>query len=109
MFWRRSAWEKVGGLDESFHFALDWDLILRFQEAGLRFVRLPRFLGAFRVTEVQKTSRLVETVGNREMTRLRKRVLGREPSKREIRRVLRPYLWRHFVCDAMYSLGVARY
>ncbi len=110
MFWRRSAWERVGGqLDESFHFALDWDLILRFRAAGLRFVRLPRFLGAFRVTEQQKTSQLVQTVGLREMARLRKRVLGREPSAREIRRVVRPYLRRHMLCETLYTLGLARY
>src|SRR5439155_11875113 len=34
MFWRRRAWERVGArLDETFHFALDWDLILRFRQA----------------------------------------------------------------------------
>ena len=110
MFWRRSAWDRVGGgLDESFHFALDWDLILRFRAAGLQFVRLPRFLGAFRVTEQQKTSQLVETVGIREMARLRRRVLGREPTAREIRRVVRPYLRRHMMCETLYQLGLARY
>ncbi len=110
MFWRRSAWDRAGGgLDESFHFALDWDLILRFRAAGLRFVRLPRFLGAFRVTEQQKTSQLVETVGFREMARLRRRVLGHEPTPREIRRVVRPYLRRHMMCETLYQLGLARY
>ena len=48
LFWRRSIWEKAGGyVDESFHFALDWELLLRFREAGAKFVRLPRFLAAF--------------------------------------------------------------
>src|SRR5262249_23541680 len=57
LFWRRRIWERVGGtLDASFQFAMDWDLILRFREAGARFVRLPRFLGAFRVHARQKTS-----------------------------------------------------
>ena len=49
--------EAIGGeLDESFQFALDWDLLLRFRAAGARIVRLPRFLGAFRVHDDQKTS-----------------------------------------------------
>ena len=49
LFWRRSIWEKVGGrLDESYRFALDWALIMRFRMAGARFKRLPRFLAAFR-------------------------------------------------------------
>ena len=35
MFWRRSLWDAVGGkLDESLHFAIDWDLLLRFQKRG---------------------------------------------------------------------------
>ena len=42
-------------MDESFKFAMDWDLILRFRDAGATFMRLPRFLGAFRVTDEQKT------------------------------------------------------
>src|SRR5262249_1995819 len=32
VFWRRRVWERVGGaMDESFQFALDWDLLLRFR------------------------------------------------------------------------------
>ena len=110
MFWRRSAWEKVGSkLNESFRFAMDWDLILRFREAGCQFRRLPRFLGAFRVCEQQKTKCLIETVGRLEMKRLRRQHVGHIPTHREIRRAMRPYLVRHWVLDKLYSLGVARY
>ena len=110
LFWRRRAWEKVGGrLDESFHFALDWDLILRFRSAGMRFVRLPRFLGAFRITDEQKTTQLIQTVGAGEMTRLRRRELGHDPTRREIREALRRYKWRHWWCDTLYSLGARSY
>jgi len=110
MFWRRRAWEAIGeGLDESFQFALDWDLILRFRDAGMRFERLPRFLGAFRVTETQKTSALIRTVGEREMRKLRQRVFGRNPSRREIRRQVKPYLRRQWFYDLCYKLGLAQY
>src|SRR6202162_2378644 len=31
LFWRRRIWDKVGGrVDESFRFAMDWDLLVRF-------------------------------------------------------------------------------
>jgi hypothetical protein len=40
LFWRRRIWDKIGGaFDESFDFALDWDLLLRFRDVGARLVR----------------------------------------------------------------------
>ncbi|MSU22441.1 MAG: glycosyltransferase [Opitutus sp.] len=76
LFWRKRAWDRVGGLDPSFQFALDWDLIVRFQQAGLRLVRLPYFLGAFRVHAAQKTSQQIHTLGHEEMTRIRAALHG---------------------------------
>ena len=65
LFWRRRIWDKAGGkIDEAFQFALDWDMLLRFREAGAKFVRLPRFLGAFRVHACQKTSADIADTGD---------------------------------------------
>jgi len=84
LFWRREIWDKVGAqLDESFKYAMDWDLLLRFQEAGAKMVRLSRFLGAFCVHEQQKTT-AHETVGQHEMVHLRRRYHGRPVSKFEV-------------------------
>ncbi|MEZ6067353.1 MAG: glycosyltransferase [Planctomycetaceae bacterium] len=110
MFWRRRIWDQVGGgLDEAFHFAMDWDLILRFREAGARFARLPRFLGAFRISDDNKTSTQLETIGRRDIEILRKRVLGHLPSDREIKRKTRGYMQRHWLWDKLYLAGVLRY
>ncbi|HEX5102504.1 MAG TPA: glycosyltransferase [Pirellulaceae bacterium] len=110
MFWRRSAWERVGArLDETFQFAMDWDLILRFRAAGLKFVRLPRFIGAFRISDSQKTQSLLATVGRLEFDKCRERALGRVPSEREVRRAIRPYLRRHWWFDKLYLAGLIRY
>lgn len=111
MFWRRSIWEKVGGqVDESFRFAMDWDLILRFRAAGARFARLPRFLGAFRIHTAQKTSAEIASIGVQEMTRLRERMLGRVPQDAEVWSAVQPYLRRHVMTDLVWrvrrSLGV---
>jgi GT2 family glycosyltransferase len=76
LFWRKRAWDRVGGLDPTFQFALDWDLIVRFQQAGMKLVRLPWFLGAFRVHAAQKTSQQIHTLGHEEMTRIRASVHG---------------------------------
>jgi ADP-heptose:LPS heptosyltransferase/GT2 family glycosyltransferase len=76
LFWRKRAWDLAGGIDPSFHFALDWDLLARFQQAGCHIVRVPYFLGAFRVHAEQKTSQAIHTTGADEMRRIRTRFHG---------------------------------
>ena len=84
LFWRKRIWDRVGGIDRSFHFALDWDLLIRFSDAGARFVRLPWFLGLFRLHAHQKSQALLQEVGIPEMDRLRERSLGRTPTRAEL-------------------------
>lgn len=109
LFWRRPAWEKVGGaLDTGFHFALDWDLLLRFQAAGLAIVRVPRFLGAFRVHPAQKTAAWSD-VGRDEVARLRERTLGFAPTPGQVHREVRGYLLRHLALHGLYRAGLVRY
>jgi hypothetical protein len=76
-FWRSSFWEKVGGLDPEFRFAMDWDFILRLQNAGANIVHVPYFLGCFRVHSLQKTSAQMECLGAEEMAVVRWREHGR--------------------------------
>jgi ADP-heptose:LPS heptosyltransferase/GT2 family glycosyltransferase len=76
LFWRKRAWDLAGGIDPTFQFALDWDLLARFQQAGCRIVRLPYFLGCFRVHAQQKTSQVIHTTGADEMARIRLRFHG---------------------------------
>jgi GT2 family glycosyltransferase len=110
LFWRRRIWEKVGArFDTDFSFALDWDLLLRFRDAGARFERVPRFLGAFRVHLRQKTSANMQSAGRPEMNRLRTRCHGRPVSDAEAARHVRPYLMKHLVCHKLYRLGLLRY
>jgi glycosyltransferase involved in cell wall biosynthesis len=100
LFWRRQLWDAAGGfVDPSFGYALDWDLLLRFREAGATMVRLPRFLGAFRVHEAQKTT-AQELLGDVETRRLRERVHGREVPIEEVLDRLRPYFLRHIAAHS---------
>lgn len=108
LFWRRQLWERVGGLDETFQFAMDWDLLLRFRDAGARFALLPRFLGGFRVHRAQKTSSTLLTVGRREMDRLRLRSLGRKVSDAEIFEATVSYYRRAKLEHLLYRLGLRR-
>jgi carbamoyltransferase len=110
LFWRRSIWEKVGGsLDESFRFAMDWDLIVRFRDAGAKFVRLPRFLGAFRVHQLQKSSALINDLGEKEMTIIRQRCAGRRLFRSEINKAVKNYLLKHVICQKLYRFKLLRY
>ncbi len=104
MFWRRALWEKVGGVDTSFDFALDWDLIIRFREANARFARLPRFLAGFRVHGSQKTVQQIGS-GDREMNRIRQRWLGYVPTKQEITNRLFLYYLKHLICHHGFERG----
>lgn len=95
LFWRRRIWDAAGGfVDPEFGYAMDWDMLLRFHEARARMVRIPRFLGAFRVHDEQKTT-AQDVLGLTEMARLRRRVHGRDLAIEEVLRELRPYFLRH--------------
>ena len=108
MFWRRRVWDAIGPFDESFHYALDWDFILRAQHAGFKFLRVPRFLACFRVHDQQKTAVNYDQ-GREEMQRLRNRYLGHEPSQVEIMRKMTPYLVRQLAVHWMYRWRILRF
>ena len=102
LFWRRSLWDKVGGqLDDSFNFAMDWDLLLRFMESNAKFVRLPRYLGAFRVHPQQKTSSIMACQGRSDIERLHQRYHGRKISRHEIRKNTLTYLLKQIFHDKL--------
>ena len=97
MFWRRKIWERVGGINEDFQFAMDWDLITRFIAADAKFVRIPKFFGAFRIHTQQKTSVSINTKGIEEMEIIRRRCLGRIPTGKEIEGALTRYYLAHIL------------
>lgn len=110
LFWRRRIWDTAGAsVDERLHFALDWDLLVRFRDCGARFVRLPRFLGAFRVHDAQKTSAEMDESGLREIQQLRERIHRRSVTKVEMKLAVWPYLLKSDVLNRLYRLGLIHY
>lgn len=106
LFWRRRLWERCGGyVDERLEYAIDWELLLRFQRERARIVRLPRFMGGFRVHEEQKTTTDL-AVGLEESERLRERVLGEAIGHEQAEQEVRPYLRRHLVHHAAHRAAV---
>ena len=107
MFWRRRVWNKLGGIDASFQYALDWEFMLRAQADQFKFARARRFIACFRVHDQQKTTSNYD-VGRKEMDALRLRSLGHIPSQSEIARAISPYLARQFIYHWSYRLGLLK-
>lgn len=104
MFWRRELWERAGGqMDASLNFAIDWDLLLRFRAAGARMVRLPRYLGAFRVHAEQKTARQ-QSLCRSETELLQKREFGRSMPEEEAFARSQAFLRRHVLHHTAHRL-----
>lgn len=105
-FWRRSIYEKIGGMDPTFQFALDWDLLLRLQKGGGRMVRLPYFLGAFRMHSEQKNAVTINTDGYKEMQLLRKRELGEEFNRGGLARRVNRAQIKSLISTYLMRLGI---
>ena len=54
-FWTRKAWELAGPLDESLHYAFDWDWFLRAVAAGIAFEPVPITLSRYRIHAAHKS------------------------------------------------------
>lgn len=106
LFWRKKVWDRAGGIDRNFQFALDWDLLLRFAAVGARTVRLPYALGCFRVHPKQKTSEHIHSVGNDEMTMLRLRLHPEGIDPARIEHYARKTRFRGAVCSRLAGWGI---
>lgn len=110
LFWRKSIWEKAGGrIADEMQFAMDWEFILRLRAVGANFVRLPRFLGAFRVHPDMKSIKDVDTTGVQEMDMLRKRYRNPDVDEEQLEHYIHVYLRKHLFLDKLYKMKVLRY
>jgi hypothetical protein len=55
-FFRRTAYEAVGGLDASLHYGMDYDLWLKLARGGHKFVHIPQCLASYRWLTDNKTA-----------------------------------------------------
>ena len=76
-FWRRRLYEEAGGIDRNKAYIMDYDLFFRMWKSG-RFRKSSRFLGAARMHEDTKTSKL-EHVWRRELAEAVERYELRKP------------------------------
>ena len=93
-FFCRELWERVGGCDVSLRYCMDWDLWIRFMQAGARFVRVNDFLWSLRQWEGSKTQGHADA---QELSRQEaevKRMLGKNNFKITRGAVWKYRLWR---------------
>jgi glycosyltransferase involved in cell wall biosynthesis len=110
LFWRRCLWKNVGGkLDEGFGFAMDWELLLRFRASGAKIIRLPYFMGLFRIHSEQKTSAKIQEIGLAEMQMLRERYLGIVPPQYRVALGVIWYLLKARFVEYLWKTGMVRY
>jgi hypothetical protein len=105
LFWRKRVWDRVGGVNPTLQYCVDWDLLLRFAESGATFRRLPWFLGLFRLHPQQKTVTQVREVGIPEMDRLRDRSLSRKATWAELDADMRQARLDSAVLAALWQRG----
>ncbi|MGA8481854.1 MAG: glycosyltransferase family 2 protein [Chthoniobacterales bacterium] len=76
VFWTRAAWELVGPLDESLHYAFDWDWFLR-AARSCKFVSCDRVFSRYRIHSEHKSG-----IGGRERWKELVEVVKRHSSDR---------------------------
>ena len=109
MFWRRRIWDRTGGrFDANLHFALDWDLILRFIGAEAIFHHLPSLFGIFRAHGKQKSQAEFVARGAGEMANLRSRHSDADMGRTRLAVHHWRYLSKHRRADAAFAAGFRR-
>lgn len=66
LFFRRSIFEKIGYLDESLHYSMDWDFVIRLRK-NYAMLHCPFYLATYRVNKNTKTSLEATTEYKREL------------------------------------------
>jgi len=104
LFWRRHIWDRAGArFNEDLHFAMDWELLLRFLDAGARFRHVPELMGIFRAHASQKSQADFAIRGFQEMAQLRERFESRQWGRVSRALLHARYLYHHRLADAQYA------
>jgi len=59
-YWRREVWNKLGELDESYRYAMDYEYWHRMLDAGYHFTLVPAYLGGFRMHDRSKWATMAD-------------------------------------------------
>ena len=107
LFWRKEIYDQCGGIDPEYHFAMDWDFILRMQQHGARFQRLPYYMGCFRAHGVQK-SQAGSDIGKSEIEGLMKRNGAELPLGREFENADWKFKKKAYISSLQMAMNIRR-
>jgi glycosyltransferase involved in cell wall biosynthesis len=93
MYWRRSLYDRVGGVDPSLRFAMDFDLVIRFLLGGASVRKLPGVLANYRWHSAAKSS-TIRDVLEKEINELIHRHLPAAAAEPACRRFLKRMYYR---------------
>lgn len=104
-FFTKRIAERVGYVDESLHYCMDYDLWIKIFKIG-KTAYLPRTLATFRIWEDSKTATSQEKF-DAERRMIAKRYGGNILTPRKVNRFIDSFRWRYFVKDTYPSLYYA--
>jgi len=93
-FWSRKAWLNAGILDESFHYAMDFEYWVRLAKSGIYPLCINEELSAFRLNEGAKTSEGILPFWREEMRVVEQCLLTATPIEKMILLECKEYLER---------------
>lgn len=91
MFWRRALYVRVGGVNPTLQFAMDYDLALKFLLGGARVAKIRKVLANFRVHADSKSSTIRDVMHSE-----RKEILSRlcPTNEGKMKRILKKICYR---------------
>lgn len=98
VFWKKTLYEKVNGINLNFQFALDYDLFSRMIQQGGQVGWEPKLWAYFRKHTHSKTMSLFKTIGFQEVKKIQKQTFG----------FVQPQ-WKHVVYFFMYRITYVFY
>ncbi|HEY5812828.1 MAG TPA: glycosyltransferase, partial [Terrimicrobiaceae bacterium] len=106
LYWRKSIYDRVGGINPTFQIAIAWDLLLRFAAAGAQIRRVPYGLACFRIRPGPKTKPPHDTGAERERLRLLSREHPNGYTAEIIQEQEHWYRLRSSLCATLLKAGI---
>ncbi len=109
VYWKRDVWKKIGGLDETFHYALDYEYWQRMLNAGYSFKLIPCVIGIFKIHNESK-GKCMDDVRDENLKRIYRKYVHTEKTEQELRDEISSLWWhRREILIGLGNKGLFRF